>query len=454
MTVKNASKGIKMRKKKLAMIGAGSGFTITIARELAVHDLFDGWEFYMMDTVEENLKSMAEKVKPILDEAPWNVKTVLTTSLAEALDGCDYVITSCEPKRYENWAKDLSIPEQFGVYQVKGENGGPGGVIHGMRNISMFMDILKEMEQRCPDAWLMNFTNPMSMLCTYFKNYSPIKALGFCHQVHGSFGVIAEMLDMEPGELEVVSAGVNHLNWLFDIRKRGSSESYMEEFLFGVRQSKYWKQRFPNIPEQKFSLELLNTFNMYPVGYDDHVIEYIPFFWEKSEWPQHGVEALTELYQDLAAKSHLEVKEQQLLGREYIYPPFPRDENHPYYAEKPCQVIVALETNTPTYFDAINIQNNGAITNLPADVILDVPAVAIGGDVRSIHVGELPLGPLEICRRQTALHEMIAKATVEGDDSLAVQILCLTPYVRSVTQAKNIWQAYKTEFKEDLSTFK
>ena len=134
-------------------------------------------------------------------------------------------------------AKDLGIPEQFGVYQVKGENGGPGGMIHGMRNISMFMGILKEMEKLCPDAWLLNFTNPMSILCTYFKNCSPIKAIGFCHQVHGSFGVIAEMIGMAPGELEVLSAGVNHLNWLFDIRKKGTGESCMEEFLGKVRVS-------------------------------------------------------------------------------------------------------------------------------------------------------------------------------------------------------------------------
>ncbi len=444
-----------MRKKKLAMIGAGSGFTISIAKELAAHELFGGWEFCLMDINESRLRPMEVKVKEILGAAAWKGKTSSTTDLSKALDGCAYVITSCEPNRIENWVKDLGIPEQLGVYQVKGENGGPGGMIHGMRNISMFMGILKEMEKRCPNAWLMNFTNPVSILSTFFKNCSPIKALGFCHQVHGSFGVIAEMLDMEPGELEVVSAGVNHLNWLFDIRRKDTSESCMEEFLGKVRESKYWKQRFKAIPEQNFTLEALNTFNMYPIGYDDHIIEYMPFFWEKDEWPQHGVEARTEFYRLAAASAKGDLKAQTLLGQEYGgEPPFPRDNNHPYYAEKPCQTIVALETNTPTYFDAINIRNNGAVTNLPDDVILDVPGIAIGGKVRSIHVGELPPGPLEICRRQTALHEMIVKATVEGDDSLAVQILCLTPYVRSITQARNVWQAYKKEYIDYLPTFK
>ena len=108
-------------------------------------------------------------------------------------------------------------------------------------------------------------------------------------------------------------------------------------------------------------------------------------------------------------------------------------------------MITALETNTPLYFDAINIRNNGAVENLPDDVILDVPALAIGGEVRSVHVGKLP---------QTVIHEMVARAAAEGDDSLAIQALCLDPYVFSITQAKNIWADYRKEYQEELTTFK
>jgi alpha-galactosidase len=117
-------------------------------------------------------------------------------------------------------------------------------------------------------------------------------------------------------------------------------------------------------------------------------------------------------------------------------------------------VISALETNTPYYIDAINIVNNGAVDNLPADAILDLPAVAIGGEVRSIHVGALPKGPCELSRRQITLHEMIAQAAVEGDDDLVLQALCLDPYVRSITQARNIWREFRALYKEDLPAFK
>jgi len=228
----------------------------------------------------------------------------------------------------------------------------------------------------------------------------------------------------------------------------------MDEFLAKVRDSKYWKQNFPNIPEQSFTLEVLNTFGIYPVGYDEHICEYMPFFSTPEIQQKFGLKSLAEFYEGLTMKKSHTLETQRLLGKNYNKPPFPVDPDHPYYAENPCKVITAFETNTPTYFDAINIRNNGAVGNLPDDVILDVPGLAVGGEVRSIHVGDLPTAPAEICRRQTVLHEMIAKACAEGNDSLAVQALCLDPYVHSLTQAKNIWNDYRKIYKEELTTFR
>ena len=442
-----------MKKLRIAMVGAGSGFVCSIVPELRDHPVFADAEFRLLDIAPDRLALAGEACRKGLDGAKNRVCAVAFTDRRAALDGCDYVITACEQRRFANWAKDIEIPDRHGVHQVMGENGGPGGLIHGLRNIDMFKPILKDMEAVCPEAWLLNFTNPMSILCTYFKNYSPIRALGFCHQVHGTFGLIAEQLGFPPGELEVVSAGVNHLNWLFDIRRRGARESYMDEFLAGVRASEYWKKHLDGIPTQTFTLEVLETFGMYPVGYDEHVIEFMPFFWTRDEWGEKGFESRLESCKRLAKESFKAIEVTRLLGKKYEKPPFPVDNDHPYYKEKPCAAIVALETNTPTYFDAVNIRNHGAVDNLPPDVILDVPALAVGGEVRSVHVGALPPGPLEICRRQTALHEMIARAGHEGNGALAVQALCLDPYVRSLTQARNIWRDYKDEFADLLPSF-
>jgi len=439
---------------KLTMLGAGSGFVLTIAKELLTDPVFGNAEFVLMDVSEDRLAVAEKSVAEVLAKGKNRVRLSVTTSLDAALDGADYVISSCEKKRYAYWAKDFAISEQHGVFQIKAENGGPGGIMHGMRNICLYHEILTRMEKCCPEAWLMNFSNPMSILCTYFKNYFPkIKALGFCHQVHGSFGLIAEELGMAPGELEVVTAGVNHMNWLFDIRKRHTRESCMAEFLEKMRSSKYWNESFPNIPNQRYTKEVYETFGMYPVGYDEHIVEYMPFIQNPEEWEKWGLHSRRETYERLTQEKSHTLETQRLLGKSYNHPPFPVDPDHPYYAENPCKVITALETNTPLYFDAINIRNNGAVENLPDDVILDVPGLAIGGAVRSVHVGKLPVGPCELCRRQTVIHELVAQAAAEGSDSLAVQALCLDPYVPSITQARGIWADCREAYREELTLF-
>lgn len=439
---------------KLTMLGAGSGFVLTIAKELLFDPVFADCEFILMDVLQERLDIAEKAVKEIVSSGKNKIVVRSTVDLREALDGANYVISSCEKNRYDYWAQDFRIAEAHGAMQVKGENGGPGGLIHGMRNICLYRTVLQTMSEACPDAWLLNFSNPMSILCTYAKNYFPqIRTLGFCHQVHGTFGLIAEELGWEPGELEVITGGVNHLNWLFDIRHRGSGKSCMKEFIALIEKSKYWNEIFPSTPEQKFTLEIYKTFGMYPVGYDEHIVEYLPFFNDPAEWEQWGLHSLRSHYEILALQKSHTLETQRLLGKTYEKPPFPSDPDHPYYAENPCRVITALETNTPTYFDAINIRNNGAIDNLPADAIVDVPGIAIGGEVRSIHVGKLPAAPCEICRRQTVLHEMIAQACEEGNDNLAIQALCLSPYIRSLTQARKIWADYRKAYAVELPTF-
>ncbi len=444
--------------KKITMIGAGSGFVINIARELTEYESLKDTRFVLMDTDTNRLKKAEKEVRQILSSKSLKIEVSSTTDLTEAVKNSSYIITSCEQNRYPNWIKDIEIPQRHGVEQFTGENGGPGGIIHAMRNISMFMPIIEEITKHAPEAWVLNFTNPMSFISTYFKKYTSVNYLGFCHQVHGSFGVIAEMLGYEPGELEVITGGINHFSWLFDIRKKGTSGSFMEEFLSKVGNSTYWHKIRENVPFQKFTLEILNVFESYCVGYDDHIAEYLPFFHTKDEWEKEGYEGiLTRRLKPTVQKgdSAKTLESMTLLPEARSKTiPFPADDTHPYYAEKPCAVIDALETNSPLYLDAINIVNHGSIDNLPSDAIVDIPAVIVGGKARGIHVGELPAGPMELCRRQITIHEMTAEAVHKGNEKLVIQALSLDPYVNSLTQARKIWKDFKKEYIDYLPTFK
>ena len=434
---------------KIVMVGAGGCFTPAVTRGLCETPALAGSTFVLLDVDRARLAAAEARVRRTVAETGARLTVEATLDRRRALAGAHYVVSSCEQRRQEFWLKDLALPARYGVHQVVGENGGPGGQAHAMRNITMFMGICGDLQELCPDAWLMNFTNPVAFLSTYFLQHTRVKALGFCHQVHGSMGVVAEMLGFAPGELLVVSGGVNHFNWLVDIRRRGCRESFLPEFLARVRRSKYWQKNRPRIPAQRFTLEILNAFGAYPIGYDDHIVEYLPFFHPREEWARRGVHPV-------AASLRAQLRRQRQPTKRARQPapyPFPKDATHPHYHEKPTEVMTALETSTPLYLDAINIANHGSIPNLPAAAVVDIPAVVAGGGVRGIDVGPLPPFCAELCRRQTTIHELVARATVTGDRQLALQAMALDPYVRSLTQAQRILDAFLREYRAQLPQF-
>ena len=448
---------------RIAMIGAGSFFTDSITEGLCqAPDLFEGSSFILMDVDRQRLDLSVERNRRIVKEAGADIKIASTTDRRKALPGCDYVVTSFDKDRVPTWIKDLEIPKRHGVEQFMGENGGPGGQAHAMRNIAVFMGLCANMRELCPDAWLMNFTNPMSFVCTYLNRFGGVKALGFCHQVRGSLGVIAEMLGMAPGDLQAITGGVNHFNWLLDIRRRGAAGSYMEEFVARVTKSKWWRKIHKGVPEQRFTLDILKTFGLYPVGYDNHICEYVPFFYDPAEWKQLGYEPqLDSLRRELRRRkrwrkdvSNEDLREEQVRARGELFDAvFPRDGHHPYYRERPTEVMEAFARNALCHLDAIVIPNRGAIDNLPHDAVVDIPAVVTGGEVRGVHVGPLPTFAMELCRRQITIHELLVEATVEGDRRKVVQSMALDPYVRSIRQAERITDAFLKHYKDDLPQF-
>ncbi len=212
---------------RIAMIGAGSvGFSLAIAKELVRSEVLKDSTFVLMDIDSQRLAESEARIKSLIAQTNVPLRLESTLDRRIALAEANFVITSYAPHRLAFWAKDIEIPLRHGVELMQGENGGAAGSVHALRNITILMGIVEDMKELCPDAWLMNFTNPMSMLCTYLYKHTPIKSLGFCHQVHGSFGVVAEMLGFEPGDLQVVTAGINHMNFLLDIRRKDSNKSY------------------------------------------------------------------------------------------------------------------------------------------------------------------------------------------------------------------------------------
>jgi alpha-galactosidase len=440
---------------KISMIGAGSiCFSSAVAKEMAASSTLQGAEFMLMDVNEERLNISLKNIREIINTANAKIKVTATLNRVEALKDCDYIITACEKERIKYWKQDILIPRKHGVNQIQGENGGPGGIMHALRNITVFMDIASDIRKYCPDVWVMNFTNPMSFVCTYMQKHSGIKTVGLCHQIHGSLGIVTEMLGMEPGDLQTLAVGINHLAFLLDIRKRGCQKSFMKEFKELVYKSKYWKENVEAVPEQIFTLEFFKTFGFYPVGYDNHIAEYLPFFYDKSEWESLNYPdriASLDKMEEQCPSADLGLKERMELSA--VKYPFPRNPDNPYYQEKACAIIEALETNEPTYLDSTVIVNRGAIENLPVDAVVDIPSVVVGGEVRPLHIGKLPIAAAEICRRQITIHELTVEAGITGNREKLLQAFALDPYIHSLKQANNVLEDFLNFYKEDLPQF-
>ena len=443
---------------RITMIGAGSvGFSLAIARELVASKRLQDATFVLMDIDAERLAESETRIRELAAEVPLTVTA--TTDRRRALEGADFIVTSYAPQRMAFWEQDIELAARHGVHLLQGENGGPAGQIHALRNITIMMDIVRDVESCCPSAWLMNFTNPMSMLCTYLHNHTRIAALGFCHQVHGSFGVVAEMLGFEPGELQVISAGINHMSFLLDIRRRDSAESYMEPFLQKVRENSHWRANRPDIPEQVFTLEFLEAFGVYPVGYDNHISEYMPFFYAPELWEPLGYRSsLHNLRKLKAAQGRRsatgtidDVEVERILGHDTF--PFPKEPAAPYYRETPVAVMEALLSATPLYLDAMVLRNRGCISNLPETAVVDIPAVVVGGRARGIAVGELPAFPAELCRRQIAVHDLVVEAALTGDRRRFLEALCLDPLVPDLRRAKALMEDCLNAYREYLPQF-
>ncbi|MAE64509.1 MAG: hypothetical protein CMJ18_09595 [Phycisphaeraceae bacterium] len=447
---------------RVTMIGAGSGFTVAIANTLVKSAMMRDCAFVLMDIDREALDQADARIRRLNEETGGALKITATDDCRAAVAGADFVVASCAPQRMPYWLKDIEIAARHGVDLMQGENGGPAGQIHALRNITMLADLVAQMKQVCPDAWLMNFVNPMSMLCTWFRSHASVRWMGFCHQVHGSFGVVSEMLGMEPGDLQVITAGINHMNFLLDIRRRGHPESYLAPFLEQVRASEYWRKSQSGVPSQVFTLEFLKAFGIYPVGYDNHISEYMQLFYSREEWEARGLMGSADeilKFQRLAEERTSQRQKSGTLADVEVWRqihdaiPFPKELEHPYYEESPVSVMEALLTGEPLYLDAMVIENRGCVSNLPDDAIVDIPVTIVGGRARGLDVGALPPFAAELCRRQIAVHELVAEAAAEGSRQRFFEALCLDPFVRGMSTAQKIMDDYLEAYRDCLPQF-
>ncbi len=181
-------------------------------------------ELVLLDVVAEHIEQTAAFCRRAAAQLGRMVTIRTTTALDEAVDGADFVVTAFEVNRYFYWAQDFHAPRLYGSEQVYGENGGPGGIFHVLCNMGPILNVAAAMARLCPDAWLINFSNPERKLCEALDRLTKIKAVGLCHGVFMGREPIARRLEMPVADLQTMACGFNHFTWFQEIRHRQTGE--------------------------------------------------------------------------------------------------------------------------------------------------------------------------------------------------------------------------------------
>lgn len=458
---------------KIVVIGAGSAsFGENTLAALVRSRKLRGSTLALVDRNPDTLDTV-RRLAERLNQA-WEAGLTITAyrDHRDALDGeTQFVVSAIEVGAREGlWRRDFEIPLQFGVRQPYAENGGPGGFAHALRNIGPVLDIVRDMEQVCPEAWFINYTNPMIRICDLVNRHSRIRAVGLCHQIfigyvmvgialakdlgievpEGIVGMHADLTQAPLHEqvrrqivprLDIRAAGLNHFSWILSIRDRQTGEDLYPLF----------RRRFFELDPafEPLTRRVFEAFGLFPVPGDTHLCEYLPWLTHPvtKPWEKYAIR----LYDwDLmaAVREFQHDRLQRMADGELTFESLEETDS-----EGALEMIENVAGAGTHYHLAANLPNQGQIANLPAGAPVETPVVVDGDGIHPVHVGALPAPIAELLRREVTVAQLCVDAGVEGSREKALQCLLLDPVIGDIETAKQVLEAYLTEYKEYLPQF-
>ena len=358
-----------------------------------------------------------------------------TTDRREAMPGADFVTTTIAVGGARGWETDVRVPEKYGVYQTVGDSVGPGGVFRALRHVPETVGVARDMEELCPDAWLFNYTNPLSAIVRGVQKATSIKCVGLCHGVLHTREVIARDLGYDAHDVNVVFAGVNHLCWLLDVRHKGEDvyPRFRDFLAADLTRADDSNSDDPYDKFQYVSAWLTQLYGRFPSPGDRHVAEFFPYFLKKEDdslkyGTQAGLDMTNRIF---AAKDTSPANSsRQADGLEPLDPELLDSARE---GERLIHIIDAMVSDLRMPELAVNVRNNGLIANLPPWAIVEVPGQISGFGVSGIGVGNVPEGIAGILRQRIDQQELTVDAALSGDRDLAIQALLADPLMAQVS---------------------
>ena len=423
---------------KIAYIGGGSRqWGRNFMNDLALEkDL--GGSVYLYDIDFEAAKKN-EKIGNVLsarDDVVGKWKYVAVPDLKTALENADFVVISILPATFQEMASDVHTPEKYGIYQSVGDTTGPGGIVRALRTVPMFAEFAEGIKNYCPDAWVINFTNPMSMCVrALYKVFPEIKAFGCCHEVFCVQRMLASMVKKKLGiekidlkEIKVNVLGINHFTWFTDARYRGMDlfpmyAEYVNENPNGIPKEDcgHWANGvFENSEKVKF--DLFKRFGAIAAAGDRHLAEFCP-----GAWYLHNPETVKKYGFALTPVSYrIEQLEELLKKSEELYngKPFELYET----GEEAIQQIRAL-LGLEEFVTNVNIPNLGQMPDAPIGAIVETNAYFSGDSVRPVVAGKLPMEVNALVERVIEEQETVVEAALTNDYEMAFKAFINNPNV-------------------------
>jgi len=409
-----------MRKPKIVVIGAGSViFGPGIVRDVLVHPSLQGSEIVVVDIDAEQLDLVLQLSRRLNQLAGSGCTITATADRREALVGADYVVISVAVERERLWKLDFQIPLKHGIKHVLGENGGPGGLSHSLRNIPLLLPICRDIEELAPDAWVINFTNPMSRLCMALAWHTELNFVGLCHQIGAGYRIVSSILGIPADRFRLKACGLNHFTWIQDLRSLDTGDDLYPLF---------WDKLEHSDPSyEPLSRELAQVYGLYPAVGDTHAGEYIADAWRHVGTQGYDFDAYGKRIEARRENIRSVISGDDALATEWLATTS---------GERAIPVIVGLHEDTGHYEEALNVINMGATPNLPSDAIVEGPAVVSAMGIQPIQMPPLPDAIAALCNRQIAIQELVVEAGVNGDREAALQAMALDPLVPDMHTAR------------------
>ncbi len=430
-------------KQKIVLIGAGSAnFGLSTLGDLFRSQAFAGSEICLHDINPAALQRVEAFGRAYLESHRLPFVLSATTSRQEALQGATFCVNSIEVgNRFELWDQDWMIPLQFGIRQVYGENGGPGGLFHSLRIIPPILDICEDIMRICPDAWVLNFSNPMSRICTtVHRKYPDLKLVGLCHEIASLPEHLPKILQTPLSNLRFRAGGLNHFSVLKSISYVDSGQDAYLDVLqkapsyFENQKNLLWwaMEGMPSDMQATFEQKawaergvfkvILEKFGYLPITTDSHFGEYIQWAYESAD-----LQGILDFYRAYRVWCSQQISEERLIqgaGEEWTV----------------VQLMETLVTGASREEMALNIPNDGLIDNLPSDIVVEAPARVDGSGIHGIPLGRFRGGMGGLLLNQYAVHDLIAEAVLTRSRSAALQALLVDPVVTSVRAAEQTLQ--------------